>query len=130
MSTELTRKISFKPAFDRRHTDPKKNYGIHCMDMSFWLVGPKGGISFTIYTGWYLPYMGGGSSAMGADVSYHSKVPLYEGQTKLESCQLTGGDCYSDGSGLAAQDLFAQFVAGGEEVVWKKLEEWYTEKLR
>lgn len=34
----------------------------------------------------------------------HSKTPNYEGHTPIENCEVTGGDCYCDGSSLMASE--------------------------
>lgn len=77
--------VDFSPAFDKRHTDPSKNYGIHGVNMRFVLTGEKGASQFLVYTNWHLPSVSkeGWSDfmlePMGADVGYHAKSPQYEG---------------------------------------------------
>lgn len=89
------------PAWDKRSTDPSKDYGIHCMQVWMVLKGEKGAIHFTWATGIFLEetetrlasqgdlnwkqYSVGGNwfgltKAMGYDVGYHSRTPQYEGQ--------------------------------------------------
>ena len=43
---ELKREIRWRPAFDKRHSDPKKNYGIHGVEMKWLLTVPDGFIQF------------------------------------------------------------------------------------
>ena len=43
---KLEKKINFTPAFDRRDPDPKKDYGIHGVDMRCYLTGPEGVVQF------------------------------------------------------------------------------------
>lgn len=90
---------------------------------------------------------------MPADLGYHSKVPLYDGQepmrTMLRSpkfkdgnfepgvwgdpiiCPYLEGDvpCYYDGSGLNARPVYQKMIVEGEESVWATLEEYYSEVL-
>ena len=63
-----------------------------------------------------------------ADLGYHAKKPRYDGQDMMSSdCPVIGGPCYYDGSGLAAESLFAKLVAEGHEAVWKAMEKYYTD---
>ena len=142
---KLEREIVFHQAFDKRHSDPKKNYGIHGVNMCWYLKGPEGVIQFVIYTGWHLPevqkeldskpfdprfpYLSHKPSP--ADIGYHSYIPRYEGQTVLtEACDLlSGSPCYYDGSSLCAEEGFKILTEGGGDAVWKWMESWYQDKL-
>jgi len=42
------------PAFDKRHTSPPQNYGIHGVDVVYYLEGKRGKIYFAIFTNWQL----------------------------------------------------------------------------
>lgn len=141
-TTEFTRKIVFRPAFDKRDPNPRKNYGIHGMEMCFQLIGDAGGITFTIYTNWHLPHVQAELDAKNpsgskfpylshtptpAGVDGHWKTPAYEGQSEIDDCKITGGKCYCDGSGLLAEDVFRLLVTEGEEAVWKFLETKYND---
>lgn len=131
----MERRIVITPAFDKRHPDPHKNYGIHNAELHFYLIGPEGVIQFVVSTGWDLPHVAeefkrkgiAPSKAWGTDIGYHSYVPRYEGQTPLtDSCPLLGGkQCYYDGSTLNAEPIFNRMVAEGHEAVWEELERWY-----
>jgi hypothetical protein len=140
MSEKFEHIIKFRPAYDKRNPEPSKNYGVHCVDMLMVLKGSKGAISFTIFTGWYLPHVAAdwrnrglaslaAFDASGADIGYHSRKPLREWQNdtnKNEHCEWCDNEpCWYDGSGLAASELFKRFVKEGEEIVWSTLEEWY-----
>jgi len=140
----MKQEIIVTAAFDKRHKEPAKNYGIHGAELRFILTGDKGAITFTLYTNWYLPHVDEELRNSrrnkpecdfmfrphGADISYHSHIPCYEGQTPIENCQYLGGKpCYCDGSGLSAEPIGEMLIAEGSEAVWKELQRWYDERL-
>lgn len=128
------------PAFDKRHSDPKKNYGIGNCRIFFVLKGPLGAVQFQIGTDWSLPEVQREQRGwrhsherefdtiqpQGWDVGYHSPKPMYEGQSPMGKCDLLE-TCYYDGSGLRADDWVPDFIAGGTKWLWPKLEETYHE---
>ena len=143
---KLERITFFRPAFDKRHKDPSKNYGIHGMDCVMVLKGKKGAVHFVWYTGILLPettkeqikrhgigafvfkHSGEPINPMGADVGYHSPTPRYEGQTSNENCEyLNGKPCYTDGSGLRAKKFMEILIREGSDKIWEMLEEDYQE---
>lgn len=130
--SDLRREIRWHPGFDKRaDPDPKeRQYGCHSMVLTFYLHGDHGTVQFKIYTGWLpgqermaRPLL----APMAADLGYHWDSPRYEEQSWLACDLRSGGKCYYDGSGLAAEDLFSRFLAEGEAVVWATLEERYRE---
>ncbi len=136
---KFTRKLEIVPAFDKRHTDPTKNYGIHGMELRFILIGEKGATQFVVYTGVQLPHVRkellrtsfdtfeASTRPMGADIGYHSPTPRYDGQDGMENCPyLDGATCYYDGSGLQAHAFLPVFLEKGEDAVWEMLEERYV----
>lgn len=137
--SELVRKIVIMPAWDKRSSDPKKNYGIHSAELAFYLTGPSGVIQFVVYTGWNLPHVDkdlerrglGHSRPMAEDIGYHAYQPQYDGQTLLrESCPLlNGAPCYYDGSSLNAEPIFDLLLSDGDEAVWKRMEEIYHDRF-
>jgi hypothetical protein len=141
---EFKREIDFSPAFDRRSADPRKDYGIHGVECIFTLSKNGKGITFTIYTNWMLPHVQEETDArpissrfpflshkpMPAGVDWHDTKPHYEGQSICrDECAVTGGICYSDGSGLMADGIFTILLEQGSEGVWKRLEQLYVEWL-
>jgi len=92
---------------------------------------------------------------MAADLGYHSRVPMYEGQEPMGSVDyklsmdeskeglekfqsgrtatdtftpcpyLDGAPCYYDGSGLNAERVLQILIEQGGEAVWKYLEDYY-----
>lgn len=132
------RRVSFHPAFDKRHPDPSKNYGIGAATIQFVLIGPGGATQFVMSTGWYLPHVRAGLldkadlflKPDGWDVGYHSPVPQYDGQEPMGSgpCEyLNGRPCYYDGSGLAAEPVLDALLREGDAAVWRVLEQRYCE---
>ncbi|NIN68345.1 MAG: hypothetical protein GTO63_27290, partial [Anaerolineae bacterium] len=101
------RGIEFIPGFD--DFDPVKRTGSkHGVELRMYLRGEAGVVQFVVYTGW-MPDDGecrakveAPHPPMPADIGYHSPVPQYEGQTLRDDCELLGGPCYYDGSGLRA----------------------------
>lgn len=139
--TEFRREVTMRGAFDKRSTDPKRDYGIHGMDLKFLLHGPKATMQFLVYTGLHLPHIheelhrkrGPGdawlSAPQGADIGYHADVPQYEGQTGMECEYRPGKRCYYDGTSLGADEFMPEFLAGGSEAVWTMLEHRYHSRF-
>jgi hypothetical protein len=142
--------VEFTPAYDRRDADPKKNYGIHGVDLRMVLKGEEGAVQFALSTGWYLPETVGSepgdwgihsqyskalhSHAIGllhpmpTDLGYHSRTPRYEGHLQSDECPyLDGAPCYYDGSTLNAWHPFEALIRGGHEGLWAYLENYYAE---
>ena len=134
------REIRFRPAFDKRTNDPKTNCGIHGADLAFYLHGQKGVIQFVVFTGWHLPHVQAELDAkrpdgqfpylfhkpQPADIGYHSRKPMYEGQKPMGyECEFLGGECYYDGSSLQAEEVFNILIKGGDAAVWNEMERRY-----
>lgn len=145
---ELEQIVQFEPAWDKRSDDPKKNYGIHGVELRMVLKGNKGATQFVLYTGWLLP------STLGlpddgtdlelyqytdrlherhskyypspTDLGYHAKEPQYEDQYVRTDCEYTGGICYYDGSSLNAYYPFRELLTKGSDGVWAFLEMYYN----
>ena len=144
MTNQLQHITEWEPAYDKRDSDPSKNYGIHGMVLRFLVKGSNGVVQFIIYTNWHLSNVQKeldnekyskdsldhiGCHPMGADIGYHSYTPLYEGQDILPyPCKYLGNvSCYYDGSGFQAEKLLKQFITVGDDVVWQTLEKKYME---
>ena len=135
--TELKREIKFIPAYNK----VAEGFGRHGMDILWVLSGPEGAITLRMFTNWYTPedqkefhrkpsgYFQ--RYPWGVDLSYHSHVPHYEGQSYNEHCIfLEGKPCYAEGTSIGADEIMDDFILQGEDVIWKKLEEWYESKLK
>lgn len=150
--------ITFEPAYDcirvkpcvhgvdnctnEDATQPENRHythGIHGVTMR--MIYKKNGAAtqFVLYTGWYLPEtpQSPHGGPMAADLGYHSPFPQYDSQEeyggKNDDCEVLGGVCYYDGSGLNAERPWNVLRREGGEAVWKLLaEEWdalFGEKL-
>lgn len=138
--------FGIRAAFDKRDPTPQKNYGIHGMDLQFFLRGPKGVIQFVIYTNWHLPHVEEEMLnkevtdtidikcrflPLPAIIGCHSPVPKYEDQIPAALCPLLGRkDCYYYGSDLCAEDVFRVMVAEGRDGLSKELRKWYNMHLK
>ena len=109
---DFKREIVIKPAFDKRDTDPKNNYGIHCCEMVFYLIKDGKAVQFVIYTDFHLKHVREEMKekshwdSMGADVGYHY-----------------------DGSTLSGNDMFDLLCEKGSEAVWEKLERFWESQF-
>src|SRR5688500_7780373 len=107
-TTKLERIVQVGPAWEKRHPDPSKDYGVGSISLRFILKGPKGAVQFIFYTAqytrpvaerfWrdhnraYIPFKG-----MGADIGYHAYTPQYDGHTPMDGeCDILGCQCYYD----------------------------------
>ena len=140
--TTMERRIEFYPAYDKRDPDPTKSYGIGSVMVRFLLIGERGAIQFLFSSGWVLPHVAKEYEAMpgrnvadclkpmGFDLGYHSHTPMYEGQElQDENCDVLGGPCYYDGSGLAADEVLQILITEGHDAVWERLEQEYTRRF-
>jgi hypothetical protein len=142
---DLQKKMRIEPAFDRRDSNPSKNYGIHGMSLYMALVGKKGAVSLTIYLNIQLPHVHKEMiiknahdpyalslmfAPMAVDIGWHSPVPLFDWQKEYpprEGCDLLGGGvCHGDGSTLNAEPYLHLLATEGSEAVWPELAIYYN----
>ncbi len=141
--SELERLSNISGAYDLR--DHPRNYGISAMKLWFAVKGPKGGVSVSLSTSWYLPSSQQSSYELYSkvypfdpleqfmapqwwDVSQHHKEKQYDWQTPSCNCELTGGDCYSDGTSLWGREAWLPgFLHGGSDWLFARLEDYYRE---
>lgn len=116
------------------------NYGHIGMKIIFSLIGPKGAITWIVSPKWYVASTRAswGNKAGqydepfqpdAFDLAYHAYEPQFEGQACHNCDLLSGGKCYSGGTALSAKLLIEPFIAGGEEWLWKHLEEVYANRF-
>lgn len=127
--------IEIQPPFDKRNSDPNKNYGIHGLQFKYIIKGKHGSVQWMCYTGLHLDHVRkelsvkgyDNYSFMAAELGYHANEPRYEGQQKMECCYTGKGFCYYDGSTLNAERLLPIFLNEGSEGIWSELENYYKE---
>ena len=135
--SKYVRQIKFIPAYDRRDSNPDKNYGIHGVTMHFILKGKEGGIDLCLYTNWHLPHVRDELIEknhceifflpMPAGLYEHSKRRKYEQQTEINECDICDGEpCYCAGSSTASDKLFDILVSQGENAFWSEMERFYN----
>ncbi len=139
----LKKSLDMSPAWDRRHSDPNKNYGVHGVEMRFYLTGSEGAVQFVLATNWQLPNVAREQEKTPPspahtrllmrpypmDLGYHSHVPMYEGHTPMNiKCSVLGTDtCYYDGSSMMAQTAFTKLLTGGYEALDQYMLEFYND---
>jgi len=136
---EFERILSIDPPFDKRHSDPKKNYGIHGINLRMVIRKNNNCTQFLAYLPVYLPHVSdelwnkkgkyNSFKGMGADVGYHAEKPQYEDQTAFDCNLLDGGKCYYDGSGLRAEEWYKIFLEKGIDEIWTLLEEEWNDRF-
>lgn len=135
--------IRFECKWKKNNCKPFKggSHGRHGLGIRFLVKGDKGVVQFLLNTGWVPQkkekdsigtrmidsYSGGKDYTMPADLGYHSRFPMYEGQAEMSgSCEyLDGAKCYYDGSGLRAYDAMYALVNGGDKALWEFLDAEY-----
>lgn len=91
-----------------------------------YLRGPKGAVQFLVFVSPQSETDAFVYSLFPADVGYHSFVPIYEGMTGTKDCMvLEGAECFYEGSGLRAIEVFPKILEGGENFLREFLEEEY-----
>jgi hypothetical protein len=93
MKEKLEREIRFRPAYDKRDPDPKKNYGIHGVEMCWYLKGAAGTVQFIVFTNWHLPHVAKETDTrilkeaqMGVELKEYSSMAT--APRKLDRCSL------------------------------------------
>lgn len=72
--------VKFNAGFDRRDPDPKKNYGIHGLEITFVLKNYKGAVHFILYTNWLptgSPDLKWFEKVLPTETSDHSLGPMF-----------------------------------------------------
>ena len=117
---EFKRIIMFSMPFDKRHSDPKKNCGIHGMNNAYILVKDQKAVQFVLYLPVHLDHVAAelfknnrlGSynpfEVMAAEVGYHSPTPMYDDQSSMSECKIIECECYCDGSVQYAKEVWKE----------------------
>jgi hypothetical protein len=132
--------IQTGPPFDKRNSDPNKNYGIGSLTLWFILKKGQKAVQVVINTNSYLNSItqdyfpkflkeGDYEGYSCCDVGYHSNKPTYKGQLKMDCHLLKRGFCYYDGSSLRGKDdnIAENYIKHGEKWIWEYLENYWKE---
>lgn len=130
MPTTFIKLVEFEPAYDKRHDDPTKNYGIGGVTMRATLKGPEGAVTFILLTMWNLPHVAEELKEKGkyfdpipAGIYYHNQKPWYEEQElDEEECPyLDGNPCYLSHQYMHASQIYEALITEGSEGMWQAL---------
>ena len=58
-------------------------------------------------------------------IDFHTTWDYLESGNGSPHCEFLDGDCYSDGSGLLAEQIWEEVEKHGEWILWKELQEFY-----
>lgn len=148
MSDEFEfRTIIGRPAYEKRHDDPARNYGIGGLALHFALIGPEGAVSLEVLTGWFLPHVrerlrretdhaphfASGNPARcafeptaGPMCSHDHRRRHNHYAAEPDDCDLLpGGKCWGDHGYLAGDQLLEALIAGGEPGLRDAMRGWY-----
>jgi hypothetical protein len=136
--------LVFQPGYNGdRSPDPRRSYGVHGMEIRWYLRGPKGGAWVAFSTEWIPGDLTPGHGLMppgfpprepsqypdGCGLGWCGLVPQYEGHepTTDAGCLLIpGGTCYTDMSYTGSDPVAVAFTERGEAAVWEALEDCYA----
>jgi hypothetical protein len=138
----IERWLTMYPGYDFVSQIPRKDYGIHGVELQFGVKRGNVAVIWTLMTDWFLPqvrrrlWVKGDSieylcgkrdffDGLGG-IDYHSPVALHTDQTEIEDCKYTGGKCFPGGSGLGSIELFNKMTSDPNEI-WRTLDKWLLE---
>lgn len=105
------------------------------MGADFRIVDREEGRYFALYgqhgvTSWVL-YNGGTSLECHGPVSVHAPQPQWEGMPSSNDCPFLEGRCYVDLSDSGGVHVGCEWETGNfdDEVIWRWLAEWYSDRL-
>lgn len=74
----------------------------------------------------YIPWRGNMYRFSPHGIEKHRTKPIYKGQEPLKNCNVTGGDCYCDGTSLQASREFGRINPEKEDdYIWETLRHYY-----
>lgn len=141
--TDYEHKVEAAAAFDKRHPQPSKNYGIHGVEFRFSVIGDGAAVSWGLSTGWQLPSVIGdagdnshdyrhalaqfdrGMHPMPMAICFHVAEPIrsYMKDQEVSDCDLLpGGKCWGDITFTGGDRPFFALIGGGLDAMWKQLE--------
>lgn len=138
------RAVVFQPGYNSDVTgNPRADYGVHGMEISWYLRGPNGCVYLTfavldwvpgqLSPGHGLPPPGyprrePEQHPHGFGMRWCTPAPQYDGQGRWqEDCPLIGVPCYFDTWFSGADEPARQFTELGEPVIWEALRRRYEE---
>jgi hypothetical protein len=132
--------ITFYPAWDRRNSDPGKDYGIHGVGLRIVLVGKRGAIELIVFTNWMLPHVQQdlnknffdhlSCGPYPVDVLIHSKKPTDLNEAPRSKCVYLGKDkCYANSKHQYTKEVWDTLLYKGSEGVWEHLLKIYKEEF-
>ena len=140
---KFTHNIKFQPAYDKRSSEPSKNYGTHGVHIWFECISEEihEGLTFSVSTNWQLPHVQAETDAkpgpehslwmfhkpMAFGVDIHTKTPRYAGQSAQQGCGITGGECYCDGSSLLGESFLTTLIEGGDKALFARMEQQFID---
>ncbi len=120
---DLERFIKISPGFDKRSSEPGKNYGIGSAILIFVLRGKKGALTFNFSTGWNVASVGHVSPPLAYNVSSHRSTTL-KGAVRNKCEYLFNTPCR--GRDYRCEDeLMKLLFEEGSEAVWTAMEKIY-----
>lgn len=133
--------VTFQPAYDKRHPDPRKNYGVHGVHIYFAVIDEERGegLSFSVATNWHVPAVQRETDALPFNhqfpylfhkplafaVQIHQKVRQHEYQHENQDCSITGGACYITDSATLGKSFLQTLIEGGDEALFARMEQQY-----
>ena len=144
MTEKLERGSTIRGSYDG--TSHPRNFGIHGMELVFWVKGSKGAITIRIFTNWWLPHLQDKMLKLATkgypfdplvelmgpkivDISYHAKEPQYDEQYSIDNCEFTDGKCYCGGSSLWGDEWLPGFLHGGSEWLFERMKDEYRHRF-
>ena len=139
----MERIFKMSPAFDKRHTEPSKNYGIHSATLFMCVKNEQGAVIFSMSTEWFLPETNDWLrqcenrhttfdrkwQPRGNAVCYCSPKPMNEWQEKesgRDNCDWLGC-CWGDCSYSTSDAVVELLISKGSDAVWEYLENWHKD---
>lgn len=119
MNEDLKRKKHFTHLTD-------EDGNVQSIWLYFTVSTDDGAVYLWVNTGW----LQGDPEPFPAGVGLHSPTPLYEGhKQETEPCNFISNEyCYLSDHGVhEARRLWGEFLTGGTELLWQRLEEYYHE---
>lgn len=134
-SDGFERRVTFSKAWEKRHDDPAKDYGVGSVGVWFALVGSEGAVSFHLSSGWYLPHVrerfkreGHRGDPCAGPVVWHHPTQREDYFAGPDECELLpGGKCWGDAGYLLGNDAYDALCEGGEDGLWVFLRRMYDQ---